>query len=89
LVLITRSSRSRLSIYAALGVPEVWRYDGKTCRLYLRFENDYKETQVSRFLPGLTGAMIADAIEVSKTQGQDEARKSFRRRIRALKKQPR
>ena len=83
---VTRSSRSKLSIYAAFGVPEVWRYDGKTCRLYWRLENDYKETQVSRFLPGLTVALIAEAIEVSKTQGQDEARKAFRRRIKALMK---
>jgi hypothetical protein len=30
---------------------------------------------------------LAEAIEVSKTQGQDEARKGFRRRIKALKKQ--
>jgi len=29
--------------------------------------------------------MIADAIEISKTHGQDEARKAFRRRIKALK----
>lgn len=86
---VTRSSMTKLSIYDALGVPEAWRYDGETCRFYSRFEKGYKETQVSRFLPGLTGAMIAEAIEVSKTQGQDEARKSFRRRIKALKKQSR
>jgi len=83
---VTRSSLAKLSIYAALGVPEVWRYDGKTCRFYARFEKGYRETSVSRFLPGLTGAMIAEAIEVSKTQSQDAARKAFRRRIKALKK---
>jgi hypothetical protein len=46
-------------------VTEVWRYDGNTCLFYARFEEGYSETRVSRFLPGLTGAMIADAIEVS------------------------
>ena len=86
---VTRSSTTKLSIYAALGVPEVWRYDGKICRFYSRFENDYREILVSRFLPGLTGSLIAEAIEVGKTRGQDEARKSFRRWIKALKKQPR
>jgi Uma2 family endonuclease len=84
---VTRSSQSKSPIYAALGVPELWRYDGKTCRFYARIEDGYQETRVSRFLPGLTGAVIAEAIELSKTKGQDEARKAFRRRIKALKKQ--
>jgi Uma2 family endonuclease len=43
---VTRSSRTKLSIYAALGVPEVWRYDGKACLFYARFEDGYKETRV-------------------------------------------
>ncbi|MCH7988587.1 MAG: Uma2 family endonuclease [Planctomycetes bacterium] len=31
---ITSSSIDRLEIYAALGVPEVWRYDGKVLQVY-------------------------------------------------------
>jgi Uma2 family endonuclease len=33
---ITRSSLDRLAIYAALGVPEVWRFDGRRLEVYLR-----------------------------------------------------
>ena len=33
---ITHSSLDRLSIYAALGVPEVWRFDGQQLLLYRR-----------------------------------------------------
>ena len=33
---VTHSSLDRLSIYAALGVPEVWRFDGNTLIFYLR-----------------------------------------------------
>src|SRR5258708_2524838 len=33
---ISRSSKSRQSVYAALGVPEMWRFDGKLKVLHLR-----------------------------------------------------
>ncbi len=52
---ISRSSRSRMPIYAALRVPEVWRYDGETLRVY-RLGPDGKYVPVERsshfpFLP--------------------------------------
>ena len=83
---VTNSSLNKFSIYAALGVSEIWRYDGKVCRFYMLVKGGYQEISVSRFLSGLTGPMIADCIELSKTRGQDEARKAFRRRIKSLKK---
>jgi len=86
---ITRSSLTKFSIYAALGVAEVWRYDGKRCRFYGLIEGRFLEIQTSDFLPGLTGQMIAEAVELCKTAGQDEARKTFRRRIKSLKKENR
>ncbi len=83
---ITSRSLRKLPIYAALGIPEVWRYDGQTCRFYTLTEGRYVEAEVSPSLPGLTGKMLADAIDVSKTHGQGAARKAFRRTLRALKK---
>ena len=85
---VTNSSLRKLSIHVGLGISEVWRYDGHVCRFYILVKDAYRETRISRCLPGLTGPMIADSIELSKTQGQDEARKAFRRRIKALKKGP-
>jgi Uma2 family endonuclease len=38
---ITSSSINRLSIYAALGVPEVWRYDGQTLTLLSLQNGEY------------------------------------------------
>ncbi|MBE9175837.1 Uma2 family endonuclease [Synechocystis salina LEGE 06155] len=32
---ITSSSLNKLAIYGALGVPEIWRYDGRTLQAYL------------------------------------------------------
>lgn len=51
---ITKSALDRLGIYAALRVPEVWRYDGKSLRIH-RLEPDgtYSEARASRVLPRL------------------------------------
>jgi Uma2 family endonuclease len=83
---VTRSSLTRFSIFTALGIPEVWRYDGETCRFYSLDRNSYIETGESRFLPGLTAKMIADTVELSRDKGQTEARRAFRRAVKRLKK---
>jgi Uma2 family endonuclease len=81
---VTRNSLQKFPIYAALGVPEVWRYNGKICRFYGLSEGRFVEIESSNFLPGLTGRMIADACELSKTKGQGEAREAFRRKLQAV-----
>jgi Uma2 family endonuclease len=81
---VTRSSLKKLSIYAALGVSELWRYNGKICRFYGLSEGEYVEIQSSNCLPGLTPQLIAETIELSKTVGQDEACTAFRRTIQDL-----
>jgi Uma2 family endonuclease len=43
---VTSSSLNRLGIYAALGIPEVWRYDGNSLRV-LALQSDGGYTQVS------------------------------------------
>jgi Uma2 family endonuclease len=54
------SSLDRMAIYAALGVPEVWRFDGKELRVHqLREDGGYVSGEVSpRFpLPRLTAVL--------------------------------
>lgn len=38
---ITSSSKNRLEVYAALGVLEVWRYDGNSLTIYQLQEQKY------------------------------------------------
>ena len=80
---ITARSLKKLSIYAALCVPEVWRYDGETLQIYKLSVGKYVETLASRFLPGLSGSILAKHIELSKTHGQTKALNAFIRRIRS------
>ena len=78
---ISNDSLPKFPIYAALGVPEIWRYDGHTCHFYRLVRDKYVEGRASRFLPALTGQVISEAIELGKTRGQDEALLAFRRKL--------
>lgn len=51
---ITSSSEPRMTIYAHLGVPEVWRTDGDSLAFHeLQPNGEYRPIPVSRALPGL------------------------------------
>jgi Uma2 family endonuclease len=51
---ISRSSLNRMGIYAALGVPEIWRYDGETLQVYqLGPDGEYVQATRSRHFPFL------------------------------------
>jgi Uma2 family endonuclease len=64
---ITSPSIDKLPIFARLGVPEVWRYDGNRA-LILRLESDgYTERDESAVLPRVTAALLTEFLEDSKT----------------------
>ena len=51
---ITSSSLDRMGIYSALGIPEVWRYDGRELRVHLLGKkNTYRESRRSAAFPDL------------------------------------
>jgi len=52
---ITRSVLNRLGIYGALGVPEIWRFDGRTLRILDRQpDGSYSEIPRSKALPWIS-----------------------------------
>lgn len=62
---VTHSSLDKLSLFAAVGVPEVWRYDGERIRV-LGLEGDrYVEQERSRALPLLRTARLVELLETS------------------------
>jgi Uma2 family endonuclease len=77
----TSKSLKKLSIYAAFSVPEVWRYDGKSMQIYELKSGKYVKISHSRILPGLTGAILSEFLEMMKTEGNTRSRHAFRRRI--------
>jgi len=53
-------------IYAAIGVAEVWRYDGKQLTIFCFEEKPCRTQEESRARPGLTRAVISQFIAESK-----------------------
>jgi len=80
---VTNESLSKFPIYAALAVPEIWRYDGTTNQFFELSSGGYREIVESRFFPQLTPAMLTDALEQSKSEGQTTALRAFRQRLRS------
>lgn len=70
---ITNASRGKFPIYAALGVPEIWRYDGTMASFYILTVSEYIETSHSRAFPFLPSTILAQWLTISKTSGQDDA----------------
>jgi hypothetical protein len=57
---ITSSSLDRLGIYAALGVVEVWRFDGEAVQVLIRRDaNGYDTVAASPSFPALPVAKVA------------------------------
>ena len=64
---ITSPSFSKLPIYAQIGVPEVWRYDGQRLAILTLEGTEYVESAQSAVLCPLTCAALSDFIEKCKT----------------------
>lgn len=80
---VSNESLSKFPIYAALGVSEIWLYDGQLARMYELAGENYQEIARSLAFPLLTNAALTDFLAQSKTSGQTAALAAFRGRLRA------
>ena len=82
---MSTDSDAKLPIYAGLGVPEIWLYDGRRARILELIETGrgYIDVAQSKFLPCIAAAMIEQQLELSKTDGQRKLRRSFRARLQS------
>jgi len=79
---ITSPSFSKLPIYAQMGVPEVWRYDGERMTILVLEGSDYAETAESIVLPPVTSSVLTDFVEKSKTTTRTVLLKRVREWVR-------
>ena len=80
---ITSSSLNRFSIYAALKVPEVWRYSGRSLTIYVLQLGDYTESDRSIALPLLKAKDVGRFLEPQLTVGENTLMKQFRQWVRS------
>jgi Uma2 family endonuclease len=75
---LTSPSLDKFSIFAHVGVPEVWRYDGDRIRMYRLAGAEYIEQAQSMALQGLTSVGVTHFLAESRTL----ARLAWLRRVR-------
>jgi Uma2 family endonuclease len=81
---ISRSALDRMGIYAALRIPEVWRYDGQTLRIErLQPDGTYAEVPASAELPMLPPAEVVRWLDRGEAMGQTAWLREFREWVRA------
>ena len=74
---VHHDSRPKLSIYAALGVPELWRFDGTALSINLLKEGGYVEAEQGVALPLLTAGVLTDFLNRLRDQGELDAILAF------------
>jgi Uma2 family endonuclease len=60
---ITSSSENRFQVYADIGVPEIWRYDGKSFRINILQNQEYVTVERSLAFPNLPIAEISNFLQ--------------------------
>ncbi len=76
-------SISKFPIYAALEVPEFWRYDGNVLTIYHLREGQYQPSQVSESLPLLTGAVLTEFLARTSKEDQYDILSAFEEWMKA------
>lgn len=74
----SRPKIDKFKLYAAMGIPEFWRFNGTTLKIYILTNGQYSETQISPTFARVPIKEITRFIEESKKIGQISATRAFR-----------
>jgi len=79
---LTHDSHDKLEIYATLGVPEIWRYDGSRASILRLVDGAYADAEFSLCFPFLSAHELAELI-ATLAPGTHQARREVRAWVRA------
>jgi Uma2 family endonuclease len=87
---VTHSSLDRMGIYAALGVPEVWRLDNDALSFQvLDADNNYRQVAASPTFPGVRPDNLTPYVrEARQAADQNEVTSRFREWVRQRRPSP-
>ena len=63
----SRSAVNKLALFASMGIPEIWRCDGQSVRIFLLEGDGYRESTSSRAIPVLTSDVLTRFLAESRT----------------------
>jgi Uma2 family endonuclease len=79
---ITSSAIRKLELFSSMGVPEVWRHDGRSLTIARLNEGQYIVVQESMCLPGLTASAIDQVLGQRYSVDETTLIRNFRASIR-------
>lgn len=80
---IDLTSRTRFNNYEALGVGELWRFNGRKLEINVLQDGEYIQVSESPHFPGFSlGEALPDYLERSKIEGRNQTMKVFRAWVR-------
>lgn len=80
---VTRTSLDRLEIFAAMGVPEVWRSTSRSLQfLHLQANGTYQARTTSRSFPTLPVSAVAQFLKEARSADKTTSIRSFRAFVR-------
>lgn len=74
---LQHDSLSKFPIYAAFGVPEIWRYDAQSLTIYHLEAGSYAIKPASQALPVLTADVLSEFLSRNQIEGQYETLLAF------------
>jgi Uma2 family endonuclease len=86
---ITSPSLNKLPIYARIGVPEVWRYNGRQVQMFALATGEYVHIEQSTAFPLLSSTLATRFLEASTTLRSTTWLRRVRAWAHAQKKKPR
>ena len=82
---VSHDSLGKFPTYAALGVPEIWRYDGKALLVYHLKQGQYVSAQSSLALPMLTPSVLSEFLNRSQQNDQYDILLAFEEWLETLR----
>ncbi|MEQ1825539.1 MAG: Uma2 family endonuclease [Pirellula sp.] len=75
---LTASAIKKMQLFAAMKVPEVWRHDGSSLKIYRLNDGQYQLQPSSIELPGLTALMMNETLSKRLLVGETTLIRQFR-----------
>jgi Uma2 family endonuclease len=74
----SRSAINKLNLYASMGIPEFWRFNGTVLRIYQLSGKQYTEIQISPTFNPILVTEIPRFIQQAKQNGENATTRKFR-----------
>lgn len=81
---VHHDSLSKFPLYASLGVPEIWRYDGRALTMYRLEREQYVSVPSSAALPVLEARTLTDFLNLSSQKNQHQILLAFEQWLDSL-----